>query len=256
MNISKKVGVIVCGFLMVAGVRLAPGQAAPGPNAGNAGNGATAQQPSQPAPPPTRYQVEQEMKQLMADLDDPNFDEARLPKLIQSAFQDFRAVSQSMDQDQAQEWRMSVMGQYAPVMQRNRAKIQKAMQTAFLLNLQEPLGATDDEFTAILPALEKVVDAQRESDGGWARFRRQFQQPGQPTQQPGEQLSPVDQASEDLQTVLDDPNSSPDLISNKLQILRDAKSKASQDLVVARDALRSLLTVRQEAVLVTRGILD
>jgi hypothetical protein len=43
---------------------------------------------------------------------------------------------------------------------------------------------------------------------------------------------------------------------SELDTLRQAKSKASQDLTVARDALRAVLTVRQEAVLVDRGILD
>ena len=255
MKLSKTLGLIACSFVIAGGARRAFAQAQPAANSGN-GQSST-QQPAQQAPPPSQYDVEQELKTLMADLDDSSFDEARLPKLIQKAFTDFRNVSQAMDPDQAQQWRRGVMEQYIPVMQRNQAKIRKAMQTAFLLDLQEPLGASDDEFNAILPALEKVADAQRESQGGFARFRRQFGGPGQNnTQPPGEQLSPVDQASEDLQAALDDSNSSDDLIKNKLQILRDAKAKATQDLSVARDNLRSLLTIRQEAVLVERGLLD
>jgi hypothetical protein len=260
MNLSKKLGLIACSFVIAGGVRGAFGQAQPPQNSNaNSGNNQSNQQPAQQAPPPSQYDVEQELKTLMADLDDSSFDEARLPKLIQKAFTDFRTVSQAMDPDQANDWRRSTMEQYIPVMQRNQAKIQKAMQTAFLLDLQEPLGASDDEFNAILPALEKVADAQRESQGGFARFRRQFGgPPGAPgnTQPPGQQVSPVDQASQDLQTALDDTNSSDDLIKNKLQILRDAKAKATQDLTVARDNLRSILTIRQEAVLVERGMLD
>jgi hypothetical protein len=255
MNISKKLAVTVCGVMMAAGARIVCAQAQPGGPPG--GNGPGQQQQQQQAPPPSQYQVEQEIKQVMADIDDPNFDEAKLPKLIQQAFQDVRTVTQSMDPDQAQQWRMSTMQPYFEVMQRNQAKIQKAMQTAFLLNLQEPLGASDDEFAAILPSLEKVSDALRDSQGGVQRFRTMFRQQGQTNQAPPiQQPSPVDQAATDLQTTLDDPNSSDDLIKNKLQILREAKSKATQDLTVARDQLRSLLTVRQEAVLVTRGILD
>ena len=230
---------------MAWGVRFAAGQAA---------NPAAA---PKPAPAKTPYQVEQEMRQLAADLDDPNFDEAKLPKLVQRAFEDFRNVNQNMDPDQAAQWRQSIFQQLGPVMQRNGQKMMKAARVARLLSLQEPLGASDDEFTAILPALEKVADAQLEALGGMARFRN-FGPPGQGTNGPqnNQNLTPVDRASLDLQAVLDDPNSNPDLIKNKLDMLRNAKAKASQDLLVARNELRSLLTVRQEAVLVTEGMLD
>jgi hypothetical protein len=233
-------------MMMAVGIRFARGQtAAPGAAA-------------KPAPPPTQYQVEQEMRQLAADLDDPNFDESKLPKLMQQAFQDMRSVSQAMDQDQAGQWRQSIMQQYIPVMMRNQQKMQKAMRMAFLLGLQEPLGASDEEFAAILPALEKVAEAQLQAGGGMGRFRNFGGPPGQGTNGPqnNQNLSPVEKASADLQTAVDDPNSNPDLIKNKLDMLRDAKAKANQDLLVARNELRSLLTVRQEAVLVARGMLD
>ena len=78
-------------MMMTVGIRFARGQAA-----------APAAQ-AKPAPPPTRYQVEQEAHQFAADLDDPNFDEAKLPKLMQQVFQDFRTVNQNMDPDQARQ---------------------------------------------------------------------------------------------------------------------------------------------------------
>jgi septation ring formation regulator EzrA len=112
-----------------------------------------------------------------------------------------------------------------------------------------------------------VVEAQDEAGGGTARFRRlggnnrpQNNNNQNNTQnnspQNAQPLSPVDQATEDLQTAMDDPNTNADVIKTRLDTLRDAKSKAAQDLTVARDQLRSVLTVRQEAVLVDRGILD
>jgi hypothetical protein len=245
-----KIGVLACALTMAVGIRSALAQAA--------APGAAAKPPP---PPPTQYQVEQEMRQLAADLDDPNFDESKLPKLIQQMFQDVRTLNQTMDPDQAQQWRQSMFQQLGPVMMRNQQKVQKAMRMAFLLNLQEPLGASDEEFAAILPALEKVADAQLQAQGGTARFRN-FGGPGGPGgqgtngPQNNQNPSPVDKASADLQAAVDDLNSNPDLIKNKLDMLRDAKAKASQDLLVARNELRSLLTVRQEAVLVARGILD
>ncbi|MGD0390215.1 MAG: hypothetical protein ABSC42_14810 [Tepidisphaeraceae bacterium] len=242
-----KIGTLAFALMMAVGLGFARGQAAaPG----------AAAKPA--APPPTQYQVEQEMRQLAADLDDPNFDEAKLPKLVQQVFQDFRTVNQNMDQDQAQQWRQSMFQQLGPVMQRNQQKMQKAARVARLLSLQEPLGASDEEFAAILPSLEKVADAQLEAGGGMARFRNFGGPPGQGTNGPqnNPNPSPVDKASADLQAAVDDPNSNPDLIKNKLDMLRDAKAKASQDLLVARNELRSLLTVRQEAVLVAQGMLD
>ncbi|MGA2440110.1 MAG: hypothetical protein ABSH08_04080 [Tepidisphaeraceae bacterium] len=241
-----KTGVIACALMMMVGIRFARGQAA-APAA-----------PAKPAPPPTQYQVEQEARQFAADLDDPNFDEAKLPKLMQQVFQDFRTVNQNMDPDQAQQWRQSIFQQLGPIIQRNQQKMMKAGRVARLLSLQEPLGASDEEFAAILPALEKVADAQLEAQGGMARFRNFGGPPGQGTNGPqsNQNLSPVDKASSELQAVVDDVNSNPDLIKNKLDTLRDAKAKASQDLLVARNALRSLLTVRQEAVLVAQGMLD
>ena len=246
MNRPMKIGALACALMMAVGIRLAWGQAATPPAA------------AKPAPPPTQYQVEQEMRQFAADLDDPNFDEAKLPKLMQQVFDDFRTVNQNMDPDQAQQWRQSIFQQLMPVMQRNQQKMMKAGRVARLLGLQEPLGASDEEFAAILPALEKVADAQLEAGGGTARFRIFGGPPGQGTNGPQNNPNPsaVDKASADLQAAVDDLNSNPDLIKNKLDTLRDAKAKASQDLLVARNELRSLLTVRQEAVLVARGILD
>ena len=195
----------------------------------------TTPSPTAKPPPPTQYQTEQEMRQLAADLDDPNFDEAKLPKLIQQAFADMETVSQSMDPDQGRQWRQSIQQQYRPVMQKNQDKMQRAELMARLLSLQQPLGATDAEFAAILPSLENVAEALMEAQGQGTNGR---------------------QASADLQAALDDPNSNPNLIKNKLDALRAVKTKANQDLPAARNKLRTVLTVRQEAVLVAKGILD
>lgn len=214
------------------------------------------QQQQQPAL--TQNELRLEVRQLARDLDDPNYDYSKVPGRIRQAFTDMRNLSQDMDQNQAGQLRTDLFQEIGPALQRNQARIQKAMQMAFLKELQEPLGASDDEFAVIEPLLEKVVDAQREADGGMARFRRFGQMPGQRNNSQNSQqlMSPVDQATDNLQTVLDDPNSNSDQIKARLDTLRQAKSKAVQDLSVARDALRSVLTVRQEAVLVDRGVLD
>jgi hypothetical protein len=61
---------------------------------------------------------------------------------------------------------------------------------------------------------------------------------------------------EALQAVLDNKDSKPDEIKSKLDALRDARGKARDQLTKAQGDLKSLLTQRQEAVLVTRGMLE
>jgi hypothetical protein len=253
MKSFSKIQVIVVALSLAIGSRMAAAQA-------NRGDNSAQQQQQEPAL--TQQQLVQEVHQFAADLDDPNYDYSKVPARMRQVFQDTRNVTSGMDPDEARQFQMNLMQQVRPIFERNQAKIQKAMQMAYLKDLQEPLGATDDEFTVIQPLLEKVVEAQNEASGGTARFRRFAASfggqrnnniPAAPTNQP---VSPVDQATQDLQTAIDDPNVNSDVIKTRLDTLRQAKSKASQDLTVARDALRAVLTVRQEAVLVDRGILD
>lgn len=218
-------------------------------------------------PQPQAYtpeQVRQEVRQLIVNLDDPNYDYSKVPAQMRQIFVDFRSVSNSMDPDQAAQMRRDLFQQVMPAIQRNQAKIQHAMQDDFLKQLQEPLGSSDEEFAALLPLLEKVADAMRESTGGTVRFRN-MGGPGGPngnapqvnnSQWNNQNLSAVDQATLDLQTALDDPNTNDDVVRTKLDTLRQVKAKAKEDLTVARNELRSLLTVRQEGILVDRGLMD
>jgi hypothetical protein len=59
-----------------------------------------------------------------------------------------------------------------------------------------------------------------------------------------------------LRTAVDDANSTADDLKGKLAALRDARKKANGDLEAARNDLKKVLTQRQEATLVTRGILE
>ena len=61
---------------------------------------------------------------------------------------------------------------------------------------------------------------------------------------------------EALQSVVADENSSADENQKKLTALRDARSQKQEELKTAREKLRSVLTIRQEALLVLRGTLD
>jgi hypothetical protein len=203
-------------------------------------------------------QVREEVHQLINDLNDPNYDYSKIPDRLRQTFQDFRSATESMDQDTAQQFRQDLFQQLMPVLQQNQQKIQEAIRLAFLNSLQQPLGCSDEEFAAIRPYLEKVVDAFQASQVN--RFRGGPPQNG--TQGPNNQRptntqdSAVQQAASALQSTLSDDNASADLIKNKLDILRQAQDKAKQDLTVARSQLQALLTARQEAVLVEYGLLD
>lgn len=201
--------------------------------------------------PPTPGDVRREARQLASDLDDPNYDWTKAPKQFQQYFTDFRAVIQTLADDERRQFFGDTMQQMMPVMQKHADQVQKAMQMAFLLDLQKPLGCSDDEFAAVEPLLQNVVSAQQELEGTRQRMARFL----------GQQLSkqtptPVEQATNDLQAALDDTNSSPDLIQTKLDALRHARDAARQNLRAAQDALRQVLTERQEAELVSRGMLN
>jgi len=118
--------------------------------------------------------------------------------------------------------------------------------------IKETMGATDDEWKVLQPKIEKVQTLQFSQRGGFGGGRRGGAGGGA-DQQP---TTPVGIASADLRTVLENKDASADVLKQKLQALRDAREKAKQELVAAQAELKELLTVRQEAVLVSMGMLD
>jgi hypothetical protein len=134
---------------------------------------------------------------------------------------------------------------------------------------KQQLGASDDEFAAIQPKIQTVMQLQRDANAGRGRGmfgggRPRGGGPGGPGGggggfgggPPSTQPSPVQDALADLRTTLDDQSASPDTIKAKLEALRQARSKSKQDLAVAQQDLKSVLTQRQEAVMVLFGLLD
>jgi hypothetical protein len=126
--------------------------------------------------------------------------------------------------------------------------------------LKTDLGATDDEFAALQPKIEKVQQLQRDANGGgmrgFGRGNRGGGQGGQAGGATAAPASPVAAAAADLQKTLDDKDAKPEDIKTKLDALRAAKKTAKEDLVKAQEDLKSVLTQRQEAVLVEHGMLD
>jgi hypothetical protein len=66
----------------------------------------------------------------------------------------------------------------------------------------------------------------------------------------------VEQRKGELREVLDKNGTEINEIKSKLTALRMARDKADQELAKARQSLRQLMTLRQEAELVLSGLLD
>ena len=132
--------------------------------------------------------------------------------------------------------------------------------------IKEQMGATDEDFKALQPKIENVMQLQR--DAGAMRMGRMFRQPSgdrpagdrpateRPADANPEPQSDVQQKSADLQAALDNKDTKPEEIKAKLDALRAAKVKAKEELIKAQADLKTVLSVREEAVLVEMGILE
>lgn len=129
--------------------------------------------------------------------------------------------------------------------------------------LKTELGATDEEFTALEPKIEHVMQLRRDANGGggmamMGRGRRGGGPggPGGPGGNANAAPSPVQKSLEDLHKTLENKDASADEIKAKLAVVRDAKAKAREELTKAQQDLREVITQRQEATLVLMGILE
>jgi chromosome segregation ATPase len=111
-----------------------------------------------------------------------------------------------------------------------------------IADFQGQLGVSDSEWAVIKPRLEAIYDLvhpAQQSKRGDVRS-----------------MTPVEQKKSELRQLLANQDALPEQIKGALTALRTAKEKAHQDLAKARQDLRQLMTVRQEAVLVLGDLLD
>lgn len=128
--------------------------------------------------------------------------------------------------------------------------------------MKTALAVSDEEWTVLEPQIQKVQTLQRESRGGGITAGRRGGAggaggggaEGQAARPEAE--SAVAKASQDLRTALENKDTSADVIKTKLAALRSARVKAQEELSKAQEELRGLLNARQEAQLVTMGMLD
>lgn len=120
--------------------------------------------------------------------------------------------------------------------------------------LKTSLKASDEEWTVIQPLIEKVTTKQRESAGN--RFGGRGGRGGPGGGESDRPQSATATASQALRTTLENESASPDEIKAKLTALRESKKKSEAELTKVREELRQVLSVRQEAALVSMGILE
>lgn len=114
--------------------------------------------------------------------------------------------------------------------------------------LKEQLGSSDDEWAVLQPKIEKIQTLTSDA--------------GVPTPRIGISITNSKSASEvtakqqALRQALQNAVASDSEIRQKITELRDARAQARQLLAKARQELADLVTSRQEAILIDRGILD
>ena len=150
--------------------------------------------------------------------------------------------------------------------QRDPAQMQQRMEQfrqQMADRMKQSLGATDEEWKALQPRIEKVQTLSRQARGGGMGFMMMGGRRGGPGNRPqGDRpqsdrpQSEVEKKSEALQKILDNKEAKVEEIKAALTALREARAKARAELETAQKELREVVTVRQEAQLVTLGLLD
>jgi hypothetical protein len=156
--------------------------------------------------------------------------EAQPPRQMQERMEEFKAFSERMRNTSPEE-RMKIMEEQR-VQQRQRA----------IEDLKEPLEVSDKEWPVIKPRVEKVCNLMHPLP----QVRAGSERP----------KTEVEQRSGELRELLRNSEAAMDQIKAKLAALRAAKGKEAQELAAARQSLRQIVTLRQEATLVLNSLLE
>ncbi len=154
-----------------------------------------------------------------------------LPKEIQERMAKSREFSQRMRDAATDEERNRIMAE------RNAWE-----QTRAVEDIKSQLGVSDEEWKVIQPRVEAVYNLVHPRPQFGGRNARQ--------------MSPVDQRKNELREILNKKDAPADQVKAKLTAVRAAQLNAAQELTRARQDLRQILTLHQEATLVLNGLLD
>jgi len=153
-------------------------------------------------------------------------------------------------------------GQMAEPGQRNRManrdpeEMRKMMMERMTERVKRALNPTEEEWTKIQPALEKVLTLRQETEGmgpmgRMGRGRGPMAGGPEGADQP---QSKIEKARMELRTALDETDK--DAVKTKLEAFRTARDEADKELAAAKKELKGTVTLPQEAELVLMGYLD
>ncbi len=142
-------------------------------------------------------------------------------------------------------------------------QFQQQMQQRMMEFFRDRLAVTnDEEWSVIQGRLQKVVQARMQTFlGGLGGLRgmmgggRGGDPQGGPRRGFGALAQPSPEA-EALQKATETANASPDQLKAALARYREERKQKQAELAAAQDQLRQVLSLRQEAVLVSMGLLD
>ena len=123
-----------------------------------------------------------------------------------------------------------------------------------LTYLQQLLNSPADEWAVLSVKIQRIMDLNTDYNqaANTANQRTVRIQPAATAAPQG----PVAKALADLKTLLQDPNTTDADVRTKLIAYRDARQRDKADLSSARTDLLALLTLRQEAILLTMQIIE
>jgi hypothetical protein len=128
-------------------------------------------------------------------------------------------------------------------------------------NLRERLGASEEDWQALQPKVQAVMEAQQQARAGGMGMMMGGGRGGRGAGPGGPGGGDQDQsemavAARELRSALEDEATGNDVIAQRLESYRAARSKAEANLKTAREELKELVTQRQEATLVMMGMLE
>lgn len=167
-----------------------------------------------------------------------------------------QTLSQPAQRGQRGGQRGGAQGSQRPQMQGRQFDPQQ-MQKMMEQRTQRQLGASDAEWKKIGPIVMKVSQLSRQISGGRGGMFVGRRGPlGGPQVYQSEQVKELQNATEQLQTLLDNESAKPGDIEKQLTAFRTARDKVKKEVVAEQQKLQKQVTVRQKAQLVLMGLLD
>jgi hypothetical protein len=122
--------------------------------------------------------------------------------------------------------------------------------------IRDQLAVSDDEWKVLAPKVDHAYTAQREArtSGRTSSFSTR-DRGNDPNRAPDPNQTALSKAIADLQAAVNDKAPTEEL-TRRVGIIRELRDKARAEYTAAQKDLKELITSRQEAILVSTGILE